>query len=83
MKKVFIAGSRRLSRIPAEVRQRLDEMIRRRLTILIRDANGADTAVQLRRKELRQRHGLLHGRRLPEQRRTLARSGSARSASCA
>jgi hypothetical protein len=46
MKKVFIAGSRRLSRIPAEVRQRLDEMIRRELTILIGDANGADKAVQ-------------------------------------
>jgi hypothetical protein len=46
MKKVFIAGSRRLSRIPAAVRLRLDEMIRRELTILIGDANGADKAVQ-------------------------------------
>jgi len=46
MKKVFIAGSRRLSRIPPEVRQRLDEMIRRELTILVGDANGADKAVQ-------------------------------------
>jgi len=46
MKKVFIAGSRRLSRVPPEVRQRLDEMIRRELTILVGDANGADKAVQ-------------------------------------
>lgn len=46
MKKVFIAGSRRLNRIPPEVRQRLDEMIRRELTILVGDANGADKAVQ-------------------------------------
>ncbi|HEV2721979.1 MAG TPA: hypothetical protein VG323_18305 [Thermoanaerobaculia bacterium] len=43
---MFIAGSRRLSRIPAEVTQRLDEMIRRQLTILVGDANGADKAVQ-------------------------------------
>lgn len=46
MKNVFIAGSRRLSRIPSEVRPRLDEMIRRELKILIGDANGADRAVQ-------------------------------------
>jgi hypothetical protein len=46
MKKVFIAGSRRLSRIPREVRQRLDEMICRELTILVGDANGADRAAQ-------------------------------------
>ena len=46
MKRVFIAGSRRLSRIPPEVKQRLDEMIRRELAILVGDANGADKAVQ-------------------------------------
>jgi adenine-specific DNA-methyltransferase len=46
MKKVFLSGSRRLSRLPPEVRQRLDEMIRRELTILVGDANGADKAVQ-------------------------------------
>ena len=46
MKRVFIAGSRRLSRLPSEVRQRLDEMIRRGLSILVGDANGADKAVQ-------------------------------------
>ena len=46
MQKVFIAGSRRLTRIPSEVRQRLDEMIRRELTVIVGDANGADKAVQ-------------------------------------
>lgn len=46
MKKVFLSGSRRISRLPAEVRARLDEMIRRELTILVGDANGADKAMQ-------------------------------------
>lgn len=46
MKKVFLSGSRRLSRIPVEVRVRLDEMMRRELTILVGDANGADKAIQ-------------------------------------
>lgn len=46
MKKVFLSGSRRLSRLPVEVRQRLDEMMRRELTILVGDANGADKAIQ-------------------------------------
>lgn len=46
MKKVFLSGSRRLSRLPSEVRERLDEMIRRDLTILVGDASGADKAVQ-------------------------------------
>jgi hypothetical protein len=46
MKKVFLSGSRRLTRLPAEVCRRLDEMVRRELTILVGDANGADKAVQ-------------------------------------
>lgn len=46
MKKVFLSGSRRISRLPAEVRPRLDEMIRRELTIVIGDAHGADKAIQ-------------------------------------
>jgi hypothetical protein len=46
MKKVFLSGSRRLSRLPPEVRQRLGEMIRRQLTILVGDASGADKAIQ-------------------------------------
>ena len=46
MKNVFLSGSRRISRLPAEVEPRLDEMIRRELTILVGDANGADKAIQ-------------------------------------
>ena len=46
MKKVFLSGSRRISRLPAEVRTRLDEMIRRELMIFVGDANGADKAFQ-------------------------------------
>jgi hypothetical protein len=46
MKKVFIGGSRRVSRLNAEVRQRLDNIIAKRFPIVIGDANGADRAVQ-------------------------------------
>lgn len=46
MTKVFIGGSRRISRLSPEVRQRLDRIIERRLAILVGDANGADKAVQ-------------------------------------
>ncbi len=46
MTNVFVAGSRRLSHLGADVRRRLDEMIQRELSILVGDANGADKAVQ-------------------------------------
>ena len=46
MTKVFIAGSRRLSRLNAEVKRRIDTMIEKDFTILVGDANGADKAVQ-------------------------------------
>ncbi len=46
MTKVFIGGSRRVTRLNAEVRRRLDRMIEKRLPVLIGDANGADKAVQ-------------------------------------
>lgn len=46
MTKVFIGGSRRISRLNAEVRQRIDRIIERRLPVLVGDANGADKAVQ-------------------------------------
>src|SRR5262245_36002469 len=47
MKKVFVGGSRRISRLNEDVRRRIDEMIQRRLQILVGDANGADKAIQL------------------------------------
>jgi hypothetical protein len=43
---VFVAGSRQISRLPAEVGSRLDTMIEKGFQILIGDANGADKAVQ-------------------------------------
>ena len=46
MIKVFIGGSRRVSRLDAQVKARLDEIIRKQLPVIIGDANGADKAVQ-------------------------------------
>ena len=42
---VFVAGSRQISRLPAEVKTRLDTMIEKGFQILVGDAN-ADKAVQ-------------------------------------
>lgn len=47
MIKVFIGGSRRVSRLSAEVLRRIDRIIDKNLRVLIGDANGADKAVQL------------------------------------
>jgi hypothetical protein len=44
--KVFIGGSRRISRIDEAVRERLDRIIEKRFPVLIGDANGADRSVQ-------------------------------------
>ena len=46
MMKVFIGGSRAVSKLNAVIRDRLDDLIRRGCCILIGDANGADKAVQ-------------------------------------
>jgi hypothetical protein len=43
---VFVAGSRQISRLPAEVKNRLDTMVEKGFQILVGDANGADKAVQ-------------------------------------
>ena len=44
--KIFIGGSRHLSRLTPEVKQRLDKIVESGFTVLIGDANGADKAVQ-------------------------------------
>ena len=44
--KVFIGGSRRLSRLNQDVKCRLDKIIDKDLTVIVGDANGADKAVQ-------------------------------------
>ena len=46
MTKVFVAGSRHLSRLTADVKCRIDTIIDKGFTILVGDANGADKAVQ-------------------------------------
>jgi hypothetical protein len=46
MTKVFIGGSRRISRLPAEVQERLERIIDKKLPVLVGDANGADRLVQ-------------------------------------
>ncbi len=44
--KVFIAGSRRLSRLNKDVRRRIDNIIDKGFTVVVGDANGVDKAVQ-------------------------------------
>jgi hypothetical protein len=46
MTKVFIGGSRRVSRLNADVRHRIDRIIEQGFPVLVGDANGADKAVQ-------------------------------------
>jgi hypothetical protein len=46
MSKVFIGGSRQISRLNDEIRRRLDQIVQRQLWVLVGDANGADRAVQ-------------------------------------
>jgi len=46
MTKVFIGGSRHVSRLNAEIRDRLDNIVEKGLPVLIGDAAGADKAVQ-------------------------------------
>lgn len=46
MTKVFIGGSRRISRLDAKIKLRIDRIIEKRFYIIVGDANGADKAVQ-------------------------------------
>lgn len=46
MHSVFVAGSRALSKLDAQVRERLDNIVKQDFTVLVGDANGADKAVQ-------------------------------------
>lgn len=47
MTKVFIAGSRKISRLSVEVHQKLDAILAKNLAIVIGDAAGVDKSVQL------------------------------------
>ena len=46
MTTVFVGGSRRITRLPAEVKTRIDNAVGKGFAILVGDANGADKAVQ-------------------------------------
>jgi len=46
MQSVFVAGSRALSRLNAQVKDRLDNIVKQNFTVLVGDANGVDKAVQ-------------------------------------
>src|SRR6266478_6055452 len=46
MIKVFIAGSRRLSKLSKDVKCRIDNIMDKGLTVIIGDANGVDKTVQ-------------------------------------
>lgn len=46
MTKVFIGGSRRVTKLNLDIERRIDNMINNGFTILIGDANGIDKAVQ-------------------------------------
>lgn len=46
MNTIFIGGSRHVSRLPAEVRKRLDNVVASGHQVVVGDANGADKAVQ-------------------------------------
>ena len=46
MTKVFIGGSRQVTRLNAEVKDRLDRIMAKGLPVVIGDANGADKVVQ-------------------------------------
>ena len=43
---VFVAGSRKISRLPAAVKHRIDTIMDKGFQVLVGDANGADKAVQ-------------------------------------
>ena len=46
MKSVFVAGSRAVAKLNPQVRERLDNIMKQNLLVLVGDANGADKAVQ-------------------------------------
>jgi hypothetical protein len=46
MTKIFIGGSRKISRLNTDVDRRLDRICESKLRVVIGDANGADKAVQ-------------------------------------
>ena len=46
MTTVFLGGSRRIARLSAPIRHRLDRIIEKGFRVVVGDANGADKAIQ-------------------------------------
>jgi len=46
MPSVFVAGSRALSKLNAQIKERLDNIVKQNFAVLVGDANGIDKAVQ-------------------------------------
>src|SRR5258708_28819730 len=60
MQAVFVAGSRALSKLNAQVKERLDNILRKEFTVLVGDANGVDKAVQRYLAECAYRHVVVY-----------------------
>jgi hypothetical protein len=60
MQYVFVAGSRALSRLNAQVKERINNIVRQSFTVLVGDANGADKAVQRYLAELNYQHVVVY-----------------------
>lgn len=56
MTTVFLSGSRKISRVNDAIRQRVDNVVAKRLDIVIGDANGADKAMQAYLAEIGYEH---------------------------
>ena len=56
MSTVFVSGSRKISRLNPEIRERLSNVIAQQLEVVVGDANGADKAVQQFLLEANYRH---------------------------
>lgn len=46
MTKVFLGGSRHISRLNSQIDERLDAIVNKQFPVLVGDANGADKAIQ-------------------------------------
>jgi hypothetical protein len=60
MQSVFVAGSRTLSKLNAQVKERLDNIVKQNFAVLVGDANGADKAVQRYLAERNYQHVLVY-----------------------
>src|SRR5208337_3650441 len=60
MMAVFIVGSRAMSRLNTQITERLDNIMRQEILVLIGDANGADKAVQGYLSKCGYRNVLIH-----------------------